>query len=238
MLLSNSKKFAFIHVYKVAGTSVKNALREYDCLHHQFLSKLITKITKFKVYPDNYIGKLRQLNDLYTGHGKLHDLERYLPKELYQQYFKFALVRNPWSWQVSFFEYTRRQKTHFQHDLMNQFLSFEDYLQWRLEGEFRLQTDFILNNKGEFDLNYLGRLETIDKDWAEICQKIGITKNLTKLNSSNKKDYRSYYTDATAALVEEAYRQDIENFGYDFDGISNQKKALLPISQELTNPDE
>ena len=43
--------------------------------------------------------------------------------------------------------------------------------------------------------------------------------------SSQRKDYRSYYTDELRELVETSFGSDIERFGYSFDGLINDEPA-------------
>ena len=102
------------------------------------------------------MSRLKMMDSLKNSHTNLSDLEKYLPADLFQSYFKFAFVRNPWSWQVSLYEFGKQDTKHFQHELLNKF-DFRDYISWRVENEVKFQTDFILNNKGDLGMNYLGK---------------------------------------------------------------------------------
>ncbi|MGK7940424.1 MAG: sulfotransferase family 2 domain-containing protein [Crocosphaera sp.] len=236
MIISNTKKFIFIHIPKTAGTSIHRSLDEYNDLKHSRLFKALERRTGLKIYATTYLGKLRKINDLKGGsHGMLKHVQQLIPQEMYIEYFKFAVVRNPWSYRVSMFNFIKNTQTHPLHNVI-QNLSFQEFIEWLVDdngatGKIKGQTEFIINQNGKFELNYLARLETINQDFPVIFQKIGITAKLSKKNVSTKKDYRTYYNDKTASLIADFSKEDIENFGYNFDGIDTTKKSRFPISQ-------
>ncbi|MBU7583989.1 MAG: sulfotransferase family 2 domain-containing protein [Nostoc sp. TH1S01] len=235
MIISHSKKFVFIHVYKTAGTSVTDALQKWNSLTENIFLRGIEKTLNIEIYTKGYMSKLRMINRLKGGcHADVCDLQRNMPEEMFKSYFKFAFVRNPWAWQVSLYEYSKRKKGHHQREMMNKFLDFNEYIHWRVENEVRYQTDVLLNKQGKFGLNYLGRVEDIDKDFEFCCKQLNIQAVLPKHNVSVTKDYRTYYSEKTAQMVAEAFQKDIDNFGYDFDGVSSTAKPKLPV-QEIVN---
>ena len=67
-------------------------------------------------------------------------------------------------------------------------------------------------------MNFVGRFETIEADFEKVCLEINVSASLPKLNVSNKNNepYQSFYTDTTRELVEQAFKPDIELFGYEF----------------------
>lgn len=131
--------------------------------------------------------------------------------------FSFAIVRNPWDWQVSLYNYMIQRPQHFQHDLVKGMGSFAAYIKWRCEREVRFQKDFICSNNGELLVDFVGRFERLEKDFQIICSKIGIETTLPKLNISNqRKPYQAYYNDETRNLVEKTFAADVTLFGYQF----------------------
>jgi hypothetical protein len=235
MILSHSKQFIFIHIYKNAGTSIQAALKKWNSLEQNLLLKGLRKITKIEIYGLGYMSRLKMMDSLKNSHTNLSDLEKYLPADLFQSYFKFAFVRNPWSWQVSLYEFGKQDTKHFQHELLNKF-DFRDYISWRVENEVKFQTDFILNNKGDLGMNYLGRFEELYQDFECLCNHLNIQAILPKKNVSLTKDYRTYYDEKTAQIIGEVFKKDIENFGYDFDGISSTIVPKFPVQQLINCP--
>jgi hypothetical protein len=64
----------------------------------------------------------------------------------------------------------------------------------------------------------VGKVETIDKDWVEICRRIGIdpVPELPHTNTTTRTHYRDYYTPQTRKLVQERFKKTIELFGYTY----------------------
>jgi len=203
MLISKKRKFIFIHIYKTAGTSVTYALRPrwINVMHH-----LIEKIN-----PTTQFGQ-----GSFPIHIKARELIQAIGKETFDSYFSFAIVRNPWDWQVSLYKYMLIDTYLPQHDLAKSFGSFDNYIRWRCAEEVRFQKDFICLEDGELLVDFVAKYERLDADFKIICSRIGLSASLPKLNVSNTKPYRQFYNEETKELVRRAYEPDIRLFGYEF----------------------
>ncbi len=145
------------------------------------------------------------------------------PLAHYQDYFKFAFVRNPWDRLLSCWRNKVLEDNYFEfdpatHAQMKDFAAFVDYV-----GGLDVRTaDRHLRSQSELiDLNaidYLGRLESFDSDlneisrYLELPEKEIVRKNVTAQNIV----YRDDYTPALQDQVAEIYRRDIQIFGYQF----------------------
>lgn len=207
MYISVERKFIFVHIPKVAGTSVIQALRPYvDKDDPLWLKKVSSKVTFLQKY-------LR-----HPPHLTAQQIRTRMGADVFGDYYKFAFVRNPWDWQVSLYHYMCQEPRHFQHKLANSFSGFEEYLQWRVKPEnLLLQSAFITNDDGEVIVNYVGKLETIEDDFSAVCGELGVETKLPHLNKSSHKKYVEYYDDKTTEIVRGAFAKDIELFGYTFD---------------------
>ena len=208
MLISEKHNFIFIHIYKNAGTSITNILEpfvlgKWQGKVHKALNKLSIPSPFFDPHP-------------FHGHIKASEIIDSLGRDKFDSFFSFAIVRNPWDWQVSFYNYMLKQKDHHQHELVKELGSFDGYIKWRCENEVRYQKDFIYSKNNELLVNFVGRYESLDVDFSRICSRIGISASLPKLNVSNTKPYQSYYTEKTKDLVRQAFEPDIKTFDYDF----------------------
>jgi hypothetical protein len=207
MLISKTRKFIFIHVYKNAGTSIKNALLPYATPPwQQTVSRILKRVnipTPFNPQP-------------YPAHTTAPDLIEAMGQKAYNAYFSFAIVRNPWDWQVSLYKYMLRFEKHYQHDIVKGFSDFNEYIQWRCTQEINLQKDIIFSESGEQLVDFIGKLENINADFETICSRIGISASLPKLNVSNTRPYQQFYNEETKELVGRTFEADISLFGYDF----------------------
>lgn len=237
MLVSLEKKFIFIHVYKVAGTSIKKALEPY-CYTPQkiWYNKILSKASrslynKPLIFDPKGIGEYIIQN---SGHVKAQEAKDALP-ELWENSFTFAFVRNPWDWQVSLYNYMKKEKNHFQHQLAYSFQDFKDYLNWRVNNEIRFQTDFLLDQSGNLIVDFIGRLETINDDFSFICNKLGLSASLPKVNVSNILPYQEFYDSEDRELVAKVFAKDINLLGYSFDSFEHRPvKSLIETRSTIS----
>lgn len=221
MLLSLSHRFLFIHVYKVAGTSVTTALQPYALQPKKLLvNRVLGKInrllgTRLCIPHHRY--------RVFRNHPRALDMKNLLPAGVFDSCFKFAFVRNPWDWQVSLYYYMLKNAEHFQHELVKKMSGFDEYLDWRVNSQIGLQKDFLVDQNGTMLMDYVGRFETLNEDFKQVCRKLNLNLELPYLNQSGHRDYRSYYTPRTRDLIATHFRPDIEMFGYSFD--SDMKRA-------------
>jgi len=217
MLISYSHQFIFFHVAKVAGLSIKEALKEYA-----------TEPEKFKIArPPKILGsKLNPLYEMWAStlvHAKARDAKKELPEEIYNNFYKFSFVRNPWDWQVSYYHFILKEPTHIRYKLVKSMSGFEEYLEWVVKtknpfakGATKLQKEMITDKEGKIIVDFVGRYETLAKDFQQVCDGLNLKACLPHLNSSGNKDYRSYYNNKTQKLVAEKFKEDIDLFGYKF----------------------
>jgi len=221
MLISHTHRFIFFHVAKTGGLSVRDALQPYA-----------EEPTKFKIKRPPKV-KAGEPNPFYTVweailvHAKASDAQRELPAAIFERYYKFAFVRNPWDWQVSMYHFILSEPTHIKYDLVNAFGSFERYLDWVIEtpnpyakGATKFQKDLLTAADGQLLVDFVGRYETLASDFMQICQTLQIAAQLPHINHTKHRDYRTYYTERTRQLVADHFATDIALFGYTFDGVS------------------
>jgi len=222
MLLSPKHQFLFIHIAKTGGTSVRAALARGRWGDPWYWPMFLC--SRFSHLSGHRIGtKLPR-------HAKVIAAKELLPREVFAALFKFAFVRNPWDLQVSSYHHIRRERP--QH--LGGHRDFESFLRWKLNPErppqyhldtsIELQTDYLIDLRGQLIVDYIGRYERLEKDFAEICARIGIVApRLPHRRQANDRsaDYRRYYTDETAELIQRHFAADIERLGYRFDATSD-----------------
>ncbi|NES19104.1 MAG: sulfotransferase family protein [Symploca sp. SIO3E6] len=219
MLISYTKKFIFFHVTKAAGTSIKKALEIYAQEPEKF---------KIKRPPKEVNGQPNRFYELWQSslwHAKAIDVKKELTESVYNDFYKFAFVRNPWDWQISYYHFILKEPTHIRYQLVSSMSGFEEYLEWVIKtknpfpkGATKLQKDIITDKNGDIIVDFVGRYENLVQDFDRVSQVLDLQVSLPHLNNSGHKDYRSYYNATTRQLVAENFRADIELFGYTFDG--------------------
>lgn len=142
------------------------------------------------------------------------------PQSPIASYFKFSIVRNPWSRMISLWkEFTTREFR------INQLLDsqinitkstkFIDFI--KITNEFdnhhwQSQLDFIPN-----DMDFIGKFESLQDDFNVICNKVQITNiTLPHMWKTIHRDYKEYYNERAIQMVASKYAEDIEKFNYSF----------------------
>jgi hypothetical protein len=209
VLLSHSHRFIFIHVYKTGGTSIRVALEPFAYLPEwPWWQRVRLRLGRTVVRTPPALG----------WHPRAVEVRAALPADVFAGYFKFAFVRNPWDWQVSLYHYVLEHPEHDLYPGVSQMADFEEFLLWRAAHDRRLQTTAVTDAGGSLLVDFLGRFENLREDFATACSIVGVRAVLGHLNESRHGDYRSYYTPRTVRLVEEHWAEDIERFGYTFEG--------------------
>lgn len=217
MLLSVKYNFLFIHIAKTGGTSIRRALSRYQRRDPYYLAQFFC--SKLSAFTGHRIGAK------FPRHARAIAALEMLPRELFEKLFKFAFVRNPWDLQVSSYHHIRRERPRLLEGIEN----FEAFLRWKFDParpfqyhaalSSELQSDYLIDLHGATIVDFIGRYEHLAEDFAAICRRLGLSCQLPHIRQATdrKRDYRTYYTAATAELVADHYRADIERFGYHFD---------------------
>ncbi len=157
--------------------------------------------------------------------------------ETFEQYYKFAFVRNPWDRVYSAFCYLKGggwnvdDKRWAEENLgdINDFNQF--IMEWlipeRLQSHIHFwpQYRFICDKRGKPMIDYLAYFETINEDYDIISRNIAGSEELAHKNSSNRTGYKEVYSEEAKQKVAKLYADDISYFGYRFDGF-NRKSVM------------
>ncbi|NBC02769.1 MAG: sulfotransferase family 2 domain-containing protein [Bacteroidetes bacterium] len=206
MLISENHNFIFIHIYKNAGSSISRALMPFCSNHFRIFAHRVLRIFH-----------IQALNPIpYRKHIKAEELVEEMGRDLFDSYFSFAVVRNPWDWNVSLYKYLLADKNHFLHERTKSFKDFDEYIKDRCQKSYATQKKFIYSKNGEKLVDYIARFENLEQDFLKICSIIGIQAELPHINKLNNTHYREYYTDETRELVRHSHKTDIDLFEYEF----------------------
>ena len=203
MIVCDEPKFVFVHIFKTAGTSVKRSLRRFAMPAWQEWGNVVLK----------RIGVPQFGPPRYPDHMRASELIAQIGAEQFSQYFSFAFVRNPWDWELSHYKYILKFKGHSNHAEVARLGSFSEYVRWRCDQRFQLQSDFVVS-EGKILVDFVGRFESLQSDFADVCDKIGVRAKLGQQNKTRRTRYQDHYDDRTAALIEQTFAVDIERFGY------------------------
>lgn len=209
MIISHSHRFIFVHVSKTGGTSIERAL---DALRHEPPGgRLNHWRSRLGLHWDHRRHRFAQ-------HDTIVQARRVLPRELFQGYFKFAFVRNPWDWLVSLYGYLQHTPEHRHYPQLSQ-MSFADYIEFEIQRGRRSQSAFVCDAGGSLLVDFIGRFERLETDFAQVLEQLGLSGiPLPHRNAGvSREPYQSYYDAATRARVAEHWAEDIRRFDYQFE---------------------
>jgi hypothetical protein len=204
------KKFIFTHPPKCGGTSIE------ELLGFLKLRETYPNVHRFKH------GSLKMHVDKIKDCGfNAND------------FFKFSIIRNPWSRSVSFYNHVRHKEYDY---YMNQasHLEIPQYVKDSIQMTFKqfvfthyknnfnsdVSTKPYMLLENNFSLNYVIRLEHLQEDFMSIQDNLQLKLNLDipHLNNSdkyiNRKNYKDYYDEETRNFIEDLFKYDIELFKY------------------------
>ncbi len=147
----------------------------------------------------------------------------YYSPDIYNDYFKFAFVRNPWDRFVSGWlgKVVKNNMFNFAPSTLKEMQQFENFVSYyagfdldTCDRHFRRQSKLIDIN----EIDFIGRMESFNEDLQEVFQILELPDIPipVKNKSSRTSSYHTYYTDDTKNIVSDMYRKDIQLFGYTY----------------------
>jgi hypothetical protein len=211
-LLSLKHRFIFVHVPKTGGNAVQNVLRDFseDQITADFPGQ--DGVERFGVNSPSYG---------LSKHAPLAAYRDALGSNQFGRMFKFACIRNPWDRLISFYFSPHRGVRKWDREGFLQLIGDIPPIATHLcmpDAPTTLPyvqplTDSVQN------LDFLMRFESLEADFATVCEKIGITgRPLPHRNRSERAHYSRYYDEELRELVARKYQEEIILGEYEFRG--------------------
>ena len=208
VLLSDEN--VFIHVPKVAGTTIRHVLRQL----------------KWERYRDVEGGMTQKHVDGFKFAFVRNPWDRMVSAYHFAKSQQLPMLSRPFIPNDN----PRRTKLRFRDEQGRdcgyscvEFTTFENFVLHDacLDGEFtndhwRAQSDFITDDD-KMIVDFVGRFENLQEDFNEVCKHIGTgVWGLQHKMGTEHKPYATYYTNELIESVAQQYERDIELFGYEF----------------------
>jgi len=149
----------------------------------------------------------------FDRHLKIHEVAAMFPKE-WAEFFKFAVVRNPYDRVVSCWRYDMENTERYRD---NQ-LGLEAYMVDNLDKRWLWTQQLWTHLNGKLAINRVLRFETLGRDFKNVCDRLKIDKKaLPHKHKTKHGPYQKYYTDSTRAVLELRCAADLKEWGYTFE---------------------
>ncbi len=215
-MISYKHNLIFVHIPKTGGTSIED---------------IIWPSKKDRTEKNLWMGYVRPYYNKYQTGGMQHLLATQIRQEvgakMFDQCFKFTIVRNPWDKVISQFMYIKKRQDVLdfigmeKDDCLKTYLSL---IQKCTYVQSECQYKFFLDENGEQLVDYIGRFENFTEEVKTILKKKKLDRTLFGLRErkiphkmkSQRKPYQDYFDDESAQMVQHIYSKDIELLNYQF----------------------
>jgi len=195
--VNDELKCIFIHIPKTGGSSINTVLRGHGGI---------------RLFGDVPKGERRNGMPGHYHHYRWPEVKNHVDPDVWRNYFKFAVVRNPWDRVVSWFEYHKVTKSNTARKM-----SFDQWVRkrpgppmWRHVLE-RPDLDTV-------KVDSLIRYETYAEDLQRVWTHLGVqVDKMPHIKKTERKPYQEYYNEEQRHLIARHYEADIHLFGYKFD---------------------
>lgn len=209
MLISDSHEFVFLRMRKVASTSMKAILLPYG------IERPTGKLAHLK---SRALLEWDYRKYFFNAHDDIRFVQRRMPEEKFNRYFKFCFVRNPWDRLVSEYKFLLRKPAHGRHSRVRKLDGFKQFIQMQIPRNDAYQINMLCDKQGELLMDFVGKMENVNNDWRTVCEKIGIEHQaLPRINSTQHRHFREYYDHESRQWVARHWKREIELFDYSFD---------------------
>lgn len=206
MIISHTHKFIFFAVPKTGTHGMRRLLRPFLGVEDWEQENLFDK----KRLP------IVELANKNHGHITVQELRPHLSHEIWETYFKFAIVRDPCERFISICAFLLRNNPN-KEEIMPRFVANAlNRPPFRNKVLSQPQTSFLKDNNDDLSIDYFGKLEEMDKVIEILRKKIKLDLPLMEtINKSVHKGYNHYATPNLSLQLQNYYKEDFHNFGYD-----------------------
>ena len=193
-MISDKKKFIFVHIPKTGGTSIEIILRD-----------LINE--KCSIVGDNTYYSNGSLK-----HATAEELLVRYDNDKFNEYLKFCVIRNPWDRLLSLYYWGGRGS--YSKDKFIKMLPKNKNNDCDLGSRTLWSVNkYICGKNNEILVDKILNFDTIEEDFNDLCEELGINVKLPHRNKGkHKTNFREVMDEETIELINLYYNKEIKMF--------------------------
>lgn len=237
MLVSHRKHFIFTKTVKTAGTSVESYFEQY-CMPDGEWQESHNREEYISVAGIiGYRGPQRK-GETWYNHMPAKLIRDLIGQGVWDSYFKFTVIRNPFDKLISGFYFKEKRKKYYSRkrrligyahkilgigdpiDRVSGDTDIERFRSWIRTGDAVIDRDKYLIDGIEC-VDFFMRFEELNDGVKHVCDRLSIPYNPSRIPEFKKGirngrlNIRDYYDSETKRVVQEKYAWELERFGYD-----------------------
>jgi len=194
-----SKNLLFIHIPKTGGMSIRHALM------------------------NNFGSEAKEIGHAHELTSTVNDMLSY---SKFINPFSFAMVRNPYEWAVSLYNFMCEAEEDFGALALVKEMNFDEFIYWLCECVEKRsnmlpimptrQYEYIYDSNGKSLIDVVGRYELFNITWDAICYKFDIQNTIRHINKSKNAIplYERFQKKETRLRFENTFALDFELLKY------------------------
>lgn len=241
VLISHKHHFIFTKTFKTGGSTVEKYFQQF-CLPDHLAG---INFNEFYEGSEGIVGKRggNRKPDKWHSHISAEKLKNQVNEEVWNKYFKFTIVRNPFTKLISayFFLKELERRSDFSKKLKNRIKwhfplkpefyppyvidhpekDIPNFQKWLKKGAF-WDDKLVFRINAEICVDYVMKVERLEEEIQTICKKLNLPFNpdqIPKAKSRVKPSWAKpalFYNDEMMKLVKEKYEFELKEFGYEF----------------------
>lgn len=214
MVICDDPAFVFIHVQKSAGTSIKGALAYYDLMRQG--ERVDPGKRADWIAPKNFPEPVLEL----PTHATALQVQQCIGATRFAELFSFAVVRNPWDRELSWYTYNLQLEAGPDHAKVTPYKDFNDYVRRYLEEHGTLlapspQSRHLNDRDGTQLVDRVLKYENLHEEFSAVVEEQSLEGvELDHFNQSYHAPWTEAYTRETFDLVKPRAQADAEAYGY------------------------
>ncbi|RYB88975.1 hypothetical protein EUA06_17860 [Nocardioides glacieisoli] len=207
MICSHRHRFVFVKTRKTAGTSLEIALSR-----HCGPDDIVTRISPADEELRAAAGGVPPQNDDTSPSSYAHmgarRVVKVIGRETWDDYFTFAVERNPFDVVASSWRYSARKPSFTK--------SFAEFVRTPRRLDRLALNERLYRMDGQVVVDRVYRYEELPAAVEDLSQRLGLDLDLPHAKQGSGPHYRKLYGPGDAEIVAERFRRTIREFGYEF----------------------